>query len=84
MAKVAYYYLSIEPVEGKSYRLATTTGNDMQAAKIAAEQVFNAPGFVGKTPRSIAVIRGEGLSVRIADVFDGLQWDSDRMSAFDD
>lgn len=77
MAQIARYYLSIEPVEGKSYLLPTSTGSDLAVARIAVEQVFNALGCVGKTPRSIAVVSGEGVARLIADCHSGLSWDSD-------
>lgn len=86
MSKIVEYVLSIEPMEGASFRAEHPLGSDIVWAKREAEETFawrndeylrgiprDAQGRLNAT-RTVALFLGR----KMVDVFDGREWSSER------
>lgn len=70
------FVLSIEPVEGPSFREGYHLGTDESFARAEAETRFKARNAYGLPTRTVALMQGG----KVWDCFDG-EWASDRANA---
>lgn len=71
---MAQFILSIEPVDGPSFRHGFHLGTVLAIARAEAEARFHGRNNAGLHTRTVALIDGR----RIVDVYDG-EWASERM-----
>lgn len=68
------FLLSIEPVDGKTFRGDFHLGTDLAVAKALVAERFHGRNEAGMATRTTAVLDAKG---RVVDVYDG-EWASER------